>query len=138
MDATVDGMTLLLRTTVPGEPAQYRRTTFVTCDRDGALRSFAPADAGGRELAEPEQAYSTWTELLGHAVFEDSHAKRTRETRETSLGTLECWRYDVSDEDGDATFWFALRYPGMPVVYETRDDRGDVRARTEVIEIVSP
>lgn len=137
-DATVDGMTLLLRTTPHSGPAQYRRTTFVKCDRDGALRSFAPADAGGTVTAEPEQAYSTWAELQGHAVFDEAHAARRRETRDTALGTLECWRYDVEDEDGPATFWFALRYPGMPVVYETRDSRGVVESRTEMIEIVTP
>lgn len=137
-DATVNGMTLLLRTTPHSGPAQYRRTTFVKCDRDGALRSFAPADAGGTVTAEPEQAYSTWAELQGHAVFDTSAASRTIETRETALGTLECWRYDVSDEDGESTYWFALRYPGMPVVFETRDGRGVVVALTEVIEIVTP
>jgi hypothetical protein len=137
-DATVDGMTLLLRTTSHRGSVQYRRTTFVACDREGALRSFAPADAGGREVSEPEQAYSTWAELQGHAVFGETQAKRTQETRETALGTLDCWRYDVSDDDGDSTFWFALRYPGMPVVYQTRDTHGVVTSLTELIEIVTP
>jgi hypothetical protein len=136
-EATVDGMSLLIRTEARGVTT-YRRTTFVACDPQGALRSFSPADAGGRDLAEPEQAYSTWMELQGHAVFDASRATRAKEIRETALGTLECWRYDVDDEDGPATFWFALRYPGMPVVYETRDALGVLESFTEVIEIVTP
>lgn len=136
-DASADGMTLLIRTDAGGD-SSYRRTTFVACDPEGALRSFAPTDAAGVALAEPEHVYSTWAELQGHAVFEAERAARSLETRATPLGTLECWRYEVREDDGAASFWFALAYPGMPVMFETRDATGEVTSRTEVIELVTP
>lgn len=136
--ATVDGVSLVIKSTPrDGEP-MLRRTTFVACDDEGALRSFVPIDASGTELGEVETAYATWAELQGHAVFDAASATRVEETRPTPLGIVECVRYDVRDEDGVSVFWFDRNRPGMPVVYELRGTDGAVHVLVEVVEMTTP
>lgn len=137
-DATVDGLTLVIKSTPREGDPTLRRTTFVACDDQGVLRSFVPIDATGAEQAEVETAYATWPELQGHAVFDEASATRVEETRQTRLGIFECLRYDVRDDDGVSVFWFAHDHPGMPLVYELRGTDGTVHVLVEVVEISAP
>ena len=59
---------------------------------------------------------STWEELRDHALFPEENTVREEGTRETKLGTFDCWIYTRTEGPKVSTFVFAKGLPGPPVV----------------------
>ena len=111
------------------------RWTVVEADTDGVVIESVALDAEGNPDGEPSRQPATWTQLRDHASFPAEHAQRSTVTRETELGVLEGWLYEVRDPgSGSVTeFFFASSMPGAPVEMRTTLN-GEVVQLLEQIE----
>lgn len=128
-DALRGGAVIRIRDEAGDGTTRERINRFSDGDEVGATLTSHPAD-------DPDAGQSkrvAWRELQAHAAFPIAQTAVRTEIIEHPLGRIECLRYDVSDEDGGAVFWFALAYPGMPVRYEATD--ADGTTRTTVLSI---
>ena len=74
----------------------------------------------GTRLGEVESDRVTWEDLRAHASFPADATTIASETVSTALGSLDCLRYTVVDEETSNDFWFATSLPGMPIQSVTR------------------
>lgn len=93
---------------------------FSECDASGCLYEVTEAQAGERPRVRAER--TTWLELQSHAAFEAASTTRIQQRIDHPLGTLACWRYDVTGADAVRTFWFDRGRPGMPIRMEVRQE----------------
>lgn len=100
-----------------------RRTTFFDVDSTGATMRLVALDAGGDEDGDATSRRVEWGDLQAHASFSADQATRVREEVDTSLGLLDCLRYEVRRGEERMTFWFALDHPGMPILVAVARDR---------------
>ncbi len=105
-----DGRTVRMR----DEAGVVSVSRFLDGDADGTtVESWTESADGATVAAPPSRSRVSWRELQQHASFPAGGTRVSRETIRTHLGEHECLRYDV----GDATFWFDVRRPGMPVQF---------------------
>lgn len=117
-EATGIGKTIRMRVDAPDGTATYRVNRFREADAEGATLDRWAEDA-------PDDVRSnrvTWRELQGHAAFDAATTSVSTEPLSIPLGEVNCLRYDTED----ATFWFSLAHPGMPVQYESAGVRTTV------------
>lgn len=133
-----DGRAIRMRVEADGVVVAFRTNVFSNGDAEGATlesRRFGP---DGTPAGAPDAQRVTWLELQAHASFPADRATVEPELLETSLGTLDCLRYTVEDEDGSTSeFWFARSAPGMPIRYRSITD-GRVTSEVLVVENVMP
>lgn len=102
----------------------------------GSRRSPRSSGSSRRadEDGDPVSHRVEWPDLQAHASFPADPATRVREEVDTSLGLLDCLRYEVRRGDERLTFWFALEHPGMPILMAVAND-GDLVSMTTVMSI---
>lgn len=114
------GRTIRLLVEKDGAEPYVRYNTFVSCDEKGAIIERGSLDSA----ADAERDRSTWSELQAHAAFPTVATTIDPDTIDIPLGVLDCHRYTVRDDDRVFVFWFAPKYPGMPVrIVEQNDGR---------------
>lgn len=131
-EASRGGKTIRLLVEHPDGARTERVNSFSDGDDDGAmLTQWVIGDD-----APATERRVTWAELQGHASFPHDRSHRSTETIDHPLGHLECIRFDVRShpDAAPATFWFALAFPGMPVLYETPVEGGIERTIVTTIE----
>jgi hypothetical protein len=119
-DRWTRGLQITIRQISP-EGSAHQRWSVVEWSQAGcAIEHTALAD-DGTTIGEPMVQQATWSELRDHAAFPADHATRTITTRNTPLGTLRGWLYEVHDPTGGAVsrFFFAEDLPGAPLWMET-------------------
>lgn len=132
-DAFQEGLEIVTRTWSP-EGESLSRMTVEAWSEEGVTIADQPVDASGDLLDEKTVVETTWTQLRDHANFPSASATRERHAALTALGRLEGWLYLVDSDDGTrASFFFADRYPGPPVLYQAVKGE-DVLYRAEQIE----
>lgn len=107
--ASQAGRTIELLVEGDGEEPYRRYNRYLACDDEGATLER------GRPGGEIETRRVTWAELQSHAAFPAAMTTIEPETIDIPLGRLDCLRYTVRDGDDVTVFWFATKYPGMPV-----------------------
>ena len=114
--------------TAKGE--SYSRTEVLEWTAEGFRMSDRAVSRAGIPTDEEGSYYSgTWVELRDHAKFPAATTTRERAERDTTLGKLEGWLYQVSGKDGESEFFFADGLPGPPVVYrKSEQDTGNFLA----------
>ena len=93
------------------------------------------AQAHLADLGEAREVVAAWTDLQAHASFPAAITTISHETIDTPLGTVECLRYDVANDDHTNTFWFAPAHPGMPIRLTSDAQNGPT---TTVVSIGRP
>jgi hypothetical protein len=127
------GMTIRLRTDVPGESATFRIGRYIAVDDEGAVQEFQATDADGTPLGAAIRRRSSWLDLQRHASQPAATTVIEEVNLELPFGTEACWLYSVTRADGRACFWFAKRLPGMPVQVEEWAG-ADLQSRSVMIE----
>jgi len=115
-DAWVPGLSLkMVNETEYGK--QYQRWTVVAADAEGCDIEYAELDAQGNKIGQPQVRRSLWTELRDHARFPAASCTRSEITRDTPLGELSGWNYELRDDANDLVtdFFFAHSLPGAPI-----------------------
>lgn len=133
-DEWVVGFNLtMLRNTQGTEETQ--RWTVVAADDDSLDIEYMTLDPHGHSVGDPTVRRSTWVELRDHATFPAAGGTREDVTRDTALGTLDCWLYTVRDEERKTVteFYFAKDLPGAPV-YMRASGEGEVVMELTQIE----
>ncbi len=115
------GLTIVFSFVFP-DRQEWQRWTVVEADDERALIQYLPLDDQGQPTGPPDHSPSRWTELRDHALFPAAGAQRERVSRETILGPLEGWLYEVQDSEAGtmSRFFFADELPGAPIWMETR------------------
>lgn len=124
------GAIIRIRTEFPDSRTEDRINRFREGDDEGATLDRWSTESP----AEVSSSRVTWRELQAHAAFPAEQTVVRADTLDDHpLGRVECLRYDVTDSDGGAVFWFALAHPGMPVRYESTDTTGTTRTTVQEI-----
>jgi hypothetical protein len=127
-----------MRIEADGRVVAIREDVVRDGDAGGATIESTRFAPDGTPEGPPVAERSTWLELQEHATFEAVRATAVTETIETPMGTLDCLRYTVREDDGSiADFWFARSAPGMPIRYRSVVD-GHVASEVIVTENVLP
>ena len=132
--ATPAGYTVVTVTEQSGA-VSHRRTEFTEVDDARAVMVMTPIDDRGSPTGEARTVEAVWTDLQAHASFPAEITTVGRDTIETPLGTVECIRYDVANDDHTNTFWFSPAHPGMPVRLTSDAKHGPT---TTVVSISRP
>jgi hypothetical protein len=131
------GRRILVRVEKEGARPEFWTSYFLRCDDEGADIESGEATADGEPLGKPVVARSSWSELQRHAAFPADVSRVESRVLDSPFGPLECLVYSVGRGDTTSRFWFARRYPGMPVRYEDVD--GDrVVASTVMVDTGMP
>jgi len=112
--ACPDGHRVLVRTTRGGD-VSHHVSGFEGGDPEGCTSTSVETDASGTPTGQPRARRVTWLELQAHAAFPAASTTIARERIRLAFGERDCLRYEVVDEAGPTTFWFATDHPGMPV-----------------------
>ena len=115
---------------VSGAEPHRRTNRFVECNEEGALVERTRTAMDGTPLEPPESGWATWLEMQGHASTPSDRTTIEPALLETPMGTLDCLRYTVVEDNRVETLWFAKSLPGMPIRTETRIGR-------ELVAVVS-
>ncbi|MEM7048183.1 MAG: hypothetical protein AAF604_00925 [Acidobacteriota bacterium] len=116
-EAWVPGLVVVSRVEASGQTI-LTRTEVIAADSEQVTLSAQQTDPDGNYLPEVAEHKASWTELRDHARFPADRAERRRQRRETPLGELDGWLYEVDHGDGSrGSFFFADDYPGSPVVF---------------------
>lgn len=132
-DEWVVGFNLaMLRSTQAKEETQ--RWTVVAADGDSLDIEYVTLDADGHAVGDSTVRRSTWVELRDHATFPAASGRREDVTRDTPLGTLDCWLYTVRDDERNTVteFYFAKDLPGAPVYMRTSSEGEVVMELTQI------
>ncbi len=118
-DSFREGLQIVTRTWTP-DGETLSRMTVDAWGEEKVTIGDQPVDTDGGPSGEETRAEATWTDLRDHAAFNPKHARRERHTAFTALGRFEGWLYTVDEEDaGLSLFFFADRYPGPPLLYQS-------------------
>ncbi|SDS05880.1 hypothetical protein [Agrococcus carbonis] len=112
--ACPDSHWVLVRTTGSGE-VHHHLSGFAGGDAEGCTSTSVETDASGTPTGQAQARRVTWLELQAHAAFPAASTTIARERIRLAFGERDCLRYEVVDDEGATTFWFALEHPGMPV-----------------------
>ena len=126
------GRLISVRHEEPGAAPTYLQIRFIQADVDGATHALTPTDADGLPIGPSVEGRSTWLELQGHASQPADRTTCEETTIDLAWGAEPCWKYVVTEPDGETRFWFAQRLPGMPVVVESWE-HGRLTGRSEVV-----
>lgn len=132
--ATPAGYTVVTVTEHGGETS-HRRTEFTEVDEARAIMVMTPLDDHGEPSGGSREVVAAWTDLQAHASFPAEITTIRRDTVETPLGTIDCVRYDVANDDHTNTFWFSPAHPGMPIRLTSDAKNGPT---TTVVSIARP
>jgi hypothetical protein len=114
------GRTIRLRVEAAGADPVLRVTRFRESDDDGAVQEGGRFTLEGLPLETPHRDRTRWAEFQAHASFPADRTRVDRVDLDTPMGSEECLRYTVGDDEAAAVFWFATARPGMPVRVEER------------------
>jgi hypothetical protein len=115
-----DGHWLLVRTERAGATS-FHRNGFEQGDPAGCVLTSVVTDASGRPTGDVLRQRASWLDLQTHAAFPAERTTVVPERIRLAFGERDCLRYEVVDDGGTSTFWFALEHPGMPVRYTAGD-----------------
>ncbi|MHC4940921.1 MAG: hypothetical protein ACYTHK_18425 [Planctomycetota bacterium] len=86
-----------------------------------------------QELGPPRSRTVTWTELQGHASYDEDKTTISEEQKTVGAGKFDCWLYSVKVGEETHRFWFAKVLPGPPVMLEVESE-GKITQTMEMIE----
>ena len=132
-DGCPDGRLIRLLVETDGGEPFLRTNRFIDGDDEGATLESQRLALDGTPLADGEATRVTWRQLQAHASFAAATTRRTSETIDLELGSLDCLRYTAVDGAEVSTFWFARSMPGMPVRYQS-EEGGRVTSRVTMLE----
>jgi hypothetical protein len=105
-----------------GWSVTQRDMRFVRSDDDGTDMRAVQRDSEGRELGEPLEVHTRWTELQSHGSFPRTDTWIEDVPVRLDCGSFDTWLYlVVTSENGrtkEKRLWFARHLPGPPVVME--------------------
>ena len=131
-DEWIPGLTLVMHTRTP-DGETWERWTVAAADAEGAEIEFVEIDAEGTPIDAPRQGRSSWIALRNHASYPAAAATREQTTRDTALGQLEGWLYQVRDGAGGETeAFFANDLPGAPLEMRVKKDDAMVMELTQI------
>ena len=133
------GTVMVQRITADGVPSMLRTTHFLAGDAERVtFKATTVTEADGQPAGPPQEAESTWAELLDHARFPAEITTRTESTCEVPAGSFDCWLYTVDRSTAEGVqidrLYFAHELPGPPILFESERD-GRVILRLELTEI---
>lgn len=133
-DATAPGRTYVYRIQSAQAPPVIVRMAFVSVTLEGATIRHTTTSESGERLGEPEDSWSTWDGLVGHALWPASVTTIGDAEVEVPAGRFDAVQYTiVTDREGHrgvTQAWFARTLPGAPMRLVVEEDGRLVRDMT--------